>query len=223
MGVNNKMGYKNLIFLAAAAMLFAAVFPFTASAEAGAGNPADHIDLADSYFVQMRESYAYQGKPVRPGFQVESEVVKEKDNGDGTVTRTTYLIVLKKGTDYSAIFSNNQAIGRASIILTGKGRCSGTLKGNFRIVPAKVALKTASQQGKKLTVGYKTVPGGCSYQLAVRKRGSRKWQYAAAGKRSLITKKITAGRAASVKVRAYKVVKGKTYYGAWSKAEKIRM
>lgn len=216
------MKYRKLISIAAAAMLFAAAVPFTASAETAASDPAEGIDLGNSFFARLKDSYVYQGKPVTPDFQLEREIVKEKNNGDGTVTRTTYLIILNKGSDYSATFSNNQGIGTASIRADGKGRCTGSLKGTFRIVPAKVTLRTASQQGKKLTVGYKTVPGGCSYQLAVRKRGSRKWQYAAAGKRSLITKKITSGRAASVKVRAYKVVKGKTYYGAWSKAEKIR-
>ncbi|MGN1381257.1 MAG: hypothetical protein ACI4W2_00425 [Eubacterium sp.] len=217
-----KMKHSKLISIAAAAMLFAAAVPISASAETTASDPADHINLANSYFARLKDSYVYQGKPVTPGFQVESELVKEKDNGDGTVTRTTYLIILKKGSDYSTEVSGNQGIGTATISVTGKGRCSGTLKGNFKILPAKATLKTASQQGRKLSVRYHTVPGGCSYQLAVRKRGSRKWQYAAAGKRSLITKKITAGIAASVKVRAYKRVHGKMYYGAWSAVKKVK-
>ena len=44
---------------------------------------------------------------------------------------------LKDGRDYKVSYRNNKKKGTATVIFVGKGRYSGTLKKNFKIIPKK--------------------------------------------------------------------------------------
>ena len=40
---------------------------------------------------------------------------------------------LKKGTDYTVSYKNNKKVGKATVIIKGKGSCVGTVKKTFKI------------------------------------------------------------------------------------------
>lgn len=128
---------------------------------------------------------------------------------------------LKEGKDYTVSYKNNKKIGKATVIIRGKGTYSGTLSKTFRIVPKKAALSSVKKKGKKLTVKIRKSAGGVKYQIAYRKTGSKSWKKVAAAKRTKTISKLSAKGKYVVMVRAYKKVSGKTYYGSWSKSKKV--
>ena len=88
--------------------------------------------------------------------------------------------------------------------------------------PKKAAIRSLKAGKRRLTVTMTTAPakkGGTHYQIAYRIKGYSKWYYRTAKSSKVTLKKLKRGRKCVVKVRAYKVVNGKKYYGAWSKAK----
>jgi len=133
---------------------------------------------------------------------------------------------LKQGTDYTVTYKNNKAVGTATVTVTGKGDYSGTAKGTFAINPKAVAgLKLAAGKGQ-IIASWKKAGGITGYQLqyGLKKNFNNAKKVtlkAATVKRTL--KKLTTGKIYYVRIRAYKNVKGKTYYSAWSAAKKAKV
>ena len=123
---------------------------------------------------------------------------------------------------YKASYKNNLGIGTATVTLTGAGEVKGKRTVTFRILPAKAALKSVSKGKKSFTVKIKAQKGGVKYQVQYRK-GTGKWISKKTPKTSLKIKKLKSKKTYQVRVRAYKVVGGKTYYGAWSKVKKVKV
>ena len=135
---------------------------------------------------------------------------------------------LVKGTDYTVSYSNNKAIGKAKVTVTGKGGYTGSVTKTFKIVPKKASLKSAtkSKAKKKLTVKWAKVSGGVTkYQVRYRVKGTKKWKTTAAkaSKASVTLKKLKSGKKYQVQVRACKTVSGTKYCGAWSKAKTVKV
>ena len=132
---------------------------------------------------------------------------------------------LTKNTDYTVSYKNNKAIGKASVVITLKGNYSGTITKTFTIKPKKVTISSAkSSAKKKITVKWKKSSGSVKYQIAYKKKGGS-WKYKTVS--STTYKKtltgLTSGKYYYVKVRAYKKVSGKTYYGSWSSTKKVKV
>lgn len=92
--------------------------------------------------------------------------------------------------------------------------------------PARVTVKkAASPSAGTIKVTWKKVSKASKYQVqaAVNKKFSKgKLTRTAASKKSSITiSKLTQGRKYYVRVRAYRTVKGKKYYGKWSKRKTV--
>ena len=189
----------------------------------GTGN---YTGTASATFTIKKESYSsgtvtlsytsttYSGSAKKP--TVKS--VKVILNGS---TKT-----LTKNTDYTVSYKNNKAIGKASVVITLKGNYSGTITKTFTIKPKKVSISSAkSSAKKKITVKWKKSSGSVKYQIAYRKKGSSTWKYKTVS--STTYKKtltgLTSGKYYYVKVRAYKKVSGKTYYGSWSSTKKVKV
>ena len=63
--------------------------------------------------------------------------------------------------------------------------------------------------------------GNTGYQIAYRLKG-KKWKTKNTSNTILTIKKLKRKKTYSVRVRSYKKVKGKVYYGKWSKIMKIK-
>lgn len=123
--------------------------------------------------------------------------------------------------DYTVTYQKNKKIGRATVTIRGTGAYRGSITKHFNIVPAKAKLSQITKGRNKLKVKIKKQNGGVKYQLSVKKRGSKTKHYTVGKKAFKTLKQLKSGKKVTVKVRAYKKVNGKTYYGAWSKTKTV--
>ena len=152
---------------------------------------------------------SYTGKQIKPSITV-------KYSGK----------TLKKGTDYTVSYGKNKSTGKGTVKITGKGNYTGSITKTFYIVPKKVTISSAkSSAKKKITVKYKKVTGASGYQIAYQKSGSKKWTYTTVSSKSAskTLTKLTSKKNYKVKVRAYKTVSGKKYYGTYSSVKNIKV
>lgn len=134
--------------------------------------------------------------------------------------------VLKANADYTVSYGSNQKIGTATATVTGKGNYTGSKTVSFQILPKKAALKTLkSKAAKALTVTWGKGSGVSGYQIEYAKnknfKSSKKVTVKKAGATSHTIKKLTGGTKYFVRIRAYKTVKGKNYYSAWSGVKNV--
>ena len=152
---------------------------------------------------------SYTGKQIKPSITV-------KYSGK----------TLKKGTDYTVSYGKNKSTGKGTVKITGKGNYTGSITKTFYIVPKKVTISSAkSSAKKKITVKYKKVTGASGYQIAYQKSGSKKWTYTTVSSKSAskTLTKLTSKKNYKVKVRAYKTVSGKKYYGTYSATKTVKV
>lgn len=99
---------------------------------------------------------------------------------------------------------------------------------NFMIedVPAKVNFtKAVSASYNKHTLTWTGISGVTGYEIWCKKPGSGKYTKAATVSGDATSQSIskrTTGKSYSYKIRAYKVINGRTYYGAYSSVKKIK-
>lgn len=89
-----------------------------------------------------------------------------------------------------------------------------------------VAKKAVSTKAKKATVTWKKVSGANGYQVtySLKKNFKKaKTVNVAATKAKVTLKKLKKGKTYYVKIRAFKVVEGNKYYGAYSKKLKVKV
>lgn len=152
-------------------------------------------------------SYSYNGTAKTPAVTV-------TDNG----------ITLKKNTDYTVSYKNNNAIGTATVTITGKGNYTGVKTLTFKINPAKVtSLKpSTSYSTANIKMSWTKVKGAAGYE--VYRGDTRNGSYKLL--KTVTTNACTnsglkAGSKYYYKVRAYKTVNGKKVYGAYSDAKSM--
>lgn len=148
----------------------------------------------------------YSGKAIHPSVQV-----------------SWYGVSLSKGTDYTVSYGSNKNIGKGTVTVTGAGKFRGTFKKTFCILPKKTSIRKLAASKRQLTVKYAKVSGGCRYQTGYRKNGSKTWKYTTSSSNHVSIKKLTNKKYYYIRVRAYKTVSGKKYYGAWSAAKKVKI
>ncbi len=161
-------------------------------------------------FKLVKASYTYDGKAKKPAVTV-------KDAAGNAMA---------KDEDYTVKYaSGRKKIGEYKVTVEMKGRYSGSKSLTFNIKPAKVkGLKLTSTKKKQLKVTYTKQKGGVKYQLAYRIKGKKTWKKVTVKGTSKLLKSLKGGKTYQVKVRAFKKVGAKTYYGAWCKvkAKKVR-
>ena len=79
---------------------------------------SDNISISDAEVKLSDAKYTYTGKAVK--VKIDSVVV------DG--------VTLKEGKDYIVSYKNNVKVGKATVVITGKGDYKGTCSANFEIV-----------------------------------------------------------------------------------------
>lgn len=159
--------------------------------------------------VNPIEATAYTGKEISPAITVRL---------NGTA--------LKMGTDYTVSFSDNTEIGAATATITGIGSYSGTKTVSFSIVPPQIKVTSArSNKKKSITVTYRQAQIPLSGYQIVYARNSRFWdaKKEKTQKTTCRLKSLKKGKTYYIKVRGYKDVSGRTYYGEYSKIYKVKV
>ena len=160
------------------------------------------------------------------------KVLDKTYTGSARTPATTVRIgnkVLVKGTDYTVSYKNNKNCGKASVTVTGIGKYTGSKTANFIIKPAKVvSKKLTSPKTKTVKLTWTKAKGGVTgYQIVLglnKKMTSGKktvWVKKAAAAAKTV-KGLKAKKTYYAKVRAYKQVGSKKYYGAWSTIRKAK-
>ncbi|MDO4860398.1 MAG: hypothetical protein Q4A48_05180 [Bacillota bacterium] len=136
---------------------------------------------------------------------------------------TVKISGLVKGTDYTVAYSNNKAIGKATVKITGTGDYEGSVSKYFTINPKKVTGLKLTAGRKKMTVKFNKSAGGVKYKIAYRKKGTSKWTIKNTTSTKVVIKKLKSKKVYQTRVRAFKAVKGGTYSGAWSGIKTVRI
>lgn len=138
-----------------------------------------------------------------------------------TVTVKDGSKTLKNGTNYTVKYSNNKNIGTAKVTITGKGNYTGSVTKTFTISPKKLGYSSLKSPKKgQIYVKVKRDKAVTGYQMQVAKNSkfTSGLKKATLGKNTQVSKtftKLSAKKTYYVRVRSYKKVSGKTYYGAW--------
>lgn len=111
-GIGNYMGERELSYT-----IGAGTTPPTPG-----GNPSAGVDLSSSV-ISAIPAQIFTGSAIEPSLTV----------------LTVSGAVLTEGADYTVAFENNEAVGTASVKLTGKGHYTGSLNATFDIVAAQVS------------------------------------------------------------------------------------
>lgn len=115
-------------------------------------------------------------------------------------------------------------LGSYKVTVTGTDNYKGTVAASYVIRPAKCKTPSVKAGKKKMTVKWKKLGGGSqTYQIYVLKKGTKKAKYYTSAKTSKTIKKLAKKKTYSVKIRSYKKISGKTYYGAWSGTKKVKI
>lgn len=133
--------------------------------------------------------------------------------------------VLKEGIDYTVSYQNNSYLGRATVVIEGKGKYTGTVKENFHIVPPKVTLNSVeSTKGGKVTISWKYFIEGNGYQIYYSSSPKGKYKkLTTIDSSSTYTYEasLTENKAYYIKVRAYYYDGYDYMYGAFSNTLKV--
>lgn len=134
-------------------------------------------------------------------------------------------VKMKKGKDYDVTYKNNADVGRATIVLKGKGNYTGTRTLLFSIVP-KVPKVKKLKKGKtsfKLELSSRQAVSGYYIYVSTSSSFSKSktQEYVVSGNRfgmKGLKKKTTY----YIRAKAYSVKKGKTFVGGYCKAQKVK-
>ena len=140
------------------------------------------IDISDALVYLSKDVCTYNGKPQKP-------VVEFVRVG---------FDFLRKGDDYVINYENNTNIGTASVIITGKGCYTGTVKKKFSITAKKGSRFTAGAYKYQITGSSAAAFAGVKSSKTVRvtipktvKIGGREFKVTSVGKNALKKTKIT--------------------------------
>lgn len=179
-------------------------------------NPADDLpdqtgDSAkisiDKASVSKVSSKTYTGSAICPGVTVRYNNVS-----------------LRAGIDYTVAYTNNKNVGKATITVSGTGKYNGSQSISFKIIPKKISSVSVSTKKKgTMTVKWKKTAQISGYQIVYSaNRNFKNSHTLKVGKNttSKTIKSLKKGKTYYVKVRGYKTVGGKKYYGAYSGVKK---
>lgn len=148
---------------------------------------------------------------------------------NGKVQKPSVKVYDENGTRITAEFkvsypSGCKNLGSYKVTVTGTDNYKGTVTASYVIRSAKCKTPSVKAGKKKMTVKWKKLGGGSqTYQIYVLKKGTKKAKYYTSTKTSKTIKKLAKKKTYSVKIRSYKKISGKTYYGAWSGTKKVKI
>lgn len=155
-----------------------------------------------------QKKFAYTGKNILPAVIV-------KDAKGNTVSSKYYTVT----------YANNKKIGVATATVTFKGLYTGTVKLKYTIVPKGVGISKTSSTKKTIRYTWGRVKNADGYkiQYSTSKNFKKAKKVTIKNRKTCVTylKNLKSGKKYYVRVRAYKKVSGKTYYGDWSSSSRI--
>ncbi|MCD7843097.1 MAG: S8 family serine peptidase [Clostridiales bacterium] len=117
-------------------------------------------DLSNCTVTLSQTTCYYSGTAQKPAVTVK--------NADGNT--------LTQGTDYTVSYSNNTAVGTATVTITGKGAYTGTATATFTIKAlATPTLSSVSNTTSGVKVKWKAVTGAAQYRVCRKASGESKW------------------------------------------------
>lgn len=125
-----------------------------------------------------------------------------------------------------------KGIGKTTITVTATVSSTGkkiTKKYTLTVNPDKTAIKTAKSTGAgKVQISWKRNKSGTGYQIYCSqtknfKKGTKSYNLPGNTNTSAAVTNLISKAKYYVKVRSYKVVSGKTYYGNWSKVKAVKI
>ena len=134
--------------------------------------------------------------------------------------------ILTNGTDYTVTYSNNNSIGTAEITITGKNTFYGKQTLTFKIMPGQMtAVKAKKCSTNSITLSWKKDSSVTGYQIFQSTAIDGKYKkIATISKNTTKTyqhKNLTEGQCYYYKIRSYKTVNGKKWFGAFSEIKSI--
>ncbi len=154
----------------------------------------------------------YTGKSVTPAVTV-------KLNGK----------TLVRNTDYTVSYKNNKKVGKAAVTVKGKNSYEGSVSKTFIIRPGQNKIvKLTSPKTKQLKVKWKKDPQVTGYEVrvALNKTFSKGLKKVTIKKNTTVAKTfkgLKKGKAYYARIRAYKSIDGKAYYGKFSPVKKLKI
>jgi hypothetical protein len=155
-----------------------------------------------------------------------SLALKAKTNSDGKLTYSS------KNKNIATVTENGKVTakkpGKAVITVTSAATAlykSASKKVTVYVTPKKVTIKNPAAKKKVITAKWKADSNTSGYQVYIAKNKTFKSatkRVAQGGKKSSLSVKMKKGTY-YVKVRAYKTIDGKKYYGAWSAVKKVKI
>ena len=165
-------------------------------------------DIANATVAAIPDQM-YTGKKVKP-----APVITYKDR------------ILTADIDYTVDYTDNKKIGTATMTITGKNTFFGTQTLQFKIMPKQMsAVKSKKKSTDYINLSWKKDSSVSGYQIYRASAIDGKYK-----KLTTITKKsattykntkLTNGQCYYYKIRSYKTVNGKKWYGAFSEVKAI--
>ena len=170
--------------------------------------PDDQKKFEISKIALSASKYTYNGKTHTPS-------VKVYDQKGKMLSADQYTVKYSSG---------RKNLGSYTVDVYGKGDTTGTANAKYVITPAKMKTPSVKAGKKKLTVKWKKLGGGSqTYQIYVLKKGTKKAKYYTSTSSSKTIKKLSKKKYYYTKIRSYKKINGKTYYGSWSGTKKVKV
>lgn len=161
--------------------------------------------------VNMQESVTYTGKTIKP-----------------KVTAFFGSKKLKSGKDYSLTYKKNKAIGKASVILSGKGNYTGKKTLTFDIGVAAPKMTRIFAKNNKIKLEWSQNIDADGYEIEYStdknfKKKVKKKEINSNGKLKFQSGKLKKGSKYYVRMRSYKKVSGKQVYGGYSPVKTVKV
>ena len=132
---------------------------------------------------------------------------------------------LKKGIDYVVSYSNNKNVGKATVVITGKGLYAGTITRTFVINPAKQEIQKLTAKSKGFYIDYAAKGHATGYEIQYATNssfsGAKKTVITSNKTDKVTVSKLSGNKKYYVRVRTYTTVNGIKYYGAWSAVKTV--
>lgn len=153
--------------------------------------------------------------------------IKDKTYNGKKITQSVVVKdgkkVLKLGKDYTLTYTNNKSVGTAKVTITGKGNYTSAVSKSFEIKPKKCSLSQVKQENNKIQLSWGKNASAGGYQVYIKQDKDEYKNLVTLNDMEILDYTVEGATEGIYyfKIRAFKKVKGKIYYGAFSNEVKI--
>lgn len=161
--------------------------------------------------VTMAESVTYTGKELKPKVKVYFGTKK-----------------LRSGKDYAVTYKKNKAVGKASVVIRGKGNFKGKKTVTFDIGVAAPKITSITGKNNKIKLKWSGQEEAAGYEIQYSTDKTfqtkvKKKTINSKTKLSFQSGKLKKGRKYYVRMRSYTIVSGKKVYGGYSAVKSVKI